>query len=380
MRSRSVTCLALVVALGFGVAACAEETFNPAIAAGADGVTVIDGKRSTPIKGMSGIDFLLPGALAAPLSDSAVVVIGQGQIGRIDGDGRSIITECTDCRGVAATDEFVVTTRKNFQPGEGFDIILLSHSLEPERAIPARRLSERSTIDYPPENTESPVTLAAAEDRVTVGYLSANGGVRAGPSVIAQYSYDGELLDSEYVDGILGQAAASPDGQFLAVGVGGSGGACITESAPQVLALDGLDPVDVGPFVPDEAAVGYRGPEAPWFLITDLYWQDHVVRVTGEVHGFASGPSAGGGSEVCEGYAEPEVWTRTVDVETNEVLDLRRATALATRWIGPECGDVIEVDGSAQPNVALVSRVKGEESVLGSYTRVALGNQSPGEC
>ncbi|MGH3988585.1 MAG: cupin domain-containing protein, partial [Pseudonocardiaceae bacterium] len=93
---------------------------------------------------------------------------------------------------------------------------------------------------YGAENTESPVTLAADPDSVTVGYLSRNGGNRRGPSIIAQYDHDGRLLRNVTVDGLVGRSAVSPNGRHLALEVSGSGGACVTVSRPVVVDLESL--------------------------------------------------------------------------------------------------------------------------------------------
>ena len=93
-------------------------------------------------------------------------------------------------------------------------------------------------------------------------------------SVVAQYDYQGNLLAHVSVAGILGRSAVSPDGRLLALGVGGSSGACITISEPVLVDLQSLGMQPVEPKVPaavidDSGAFG-----EPWFLLTDLIWRD----------------------------------------------------------------------------------------------------------
>jgi hypothetical protein len=105
-----------------------------------------------------------------------------------------------------------------------------------------------------------------------VGYLSRNGGVRRGPSIIAQYSTSDSLVRSISVDGIIGESSVSPDGRYLALGVGGSGGACVTVSDPVVVDLDRLRVQTVDPTVPAQALARADALTEPWFLMTDLVW------------------------------------------------------------------------------------------------------------
>lgn len=348
-----------------------EGRTNFVVASGPDGVAVIEGPNIVPLAGLNDPGFLIRGAMAVPVDGSTAAVLLDGRLAVVSRNGIEASADCRECSGLAASDAKIVTTRRNQQPGNGFDILTFTPALEVEVTVPARRLEERVTIDYVPENVESPVTLAASPERVTVGYLSLNGGVRRGPSIVAQYSHDGELLDSVVLDGILGAAAVSPDGQMLALGVGGSGGACITSSELVVLRLNDLETLDSGPPVPAPVSASTGGLDEPWLLLTDLLWNGAVLHAVGEA--FTTGNLRTGDCEI------PETWGRTFDTESGEVTDVPLENLRATRWLGPGCDDTLDVVGQYYDTVA-TTHIDGQEQVLGSYSTLALGQAQPARC
>jgi hypothetical protein len=372
----------VVALLSVCVAACTSDTAergdgkasgasnNFVVLSGEGGVALTDGQRLETVPGVAGPSFIQAGPLAVPIGDDTAAVMGAGQLAVVGLHRQPIVKDCQDCAGVALAGGLIVTSRTNFQPGEGFDLVFFRPDLSLDHSVPARRVPERRTIQFPAENTASPITLAAAGDRVTVGYLSKNGGVRAGPSIIAQYSTSGSLLDHVSVDGLIGQSSLSPDGRYLALGVGGSGGACVTSYYLVVVELEGLRVQTVDPAVPAAAQAGAASLSDPWFLMTDLVWDGPVVRATGEVHSPPEGES-------CDRH--PGIWTRSYDPATGAVKDARGKNASARRWIGPDCADVVEAVGGLS-DATVVARRGGKESSLGAYSRLALGRPAPATC
>jgi len=340
-----------------------------AIVFGDDGVAMTDGHWIEQLQ-LDSSEGIPPGPEAVGLDASRAAVVAADRIAVVSPDEPAVVAECADCAGIAATDEFVVTTRKNFVPGEGFDILLFSQDLGPVRTIPTQRLEERVTTSYPAENTASPITLAADDERVTVGYLSRVGGVRRGPSVVAQYDYEGQLLSSVLVDGIIGRSAVSPDGRHLAIGVGGSGGACITVSEPVVVDLQSLRVQIIEPTVPADIVVNSASLSQPWFMLTDLVWRESTLVATGEVHNPAPG-------EFCD--SEPDVWQRIFEPASGRLVDFGDLAARAIRWVGPECEHVLAVTAPWEA-AALVRTTDGPEQRLGSFDRISLGRPMPQEC
>lgn len=336
---------------------------------GADGVAMTDGRWIEPVP--LGIPEVPPvGPEAVGLDESTAAVLGVDQIAVVAPGNPPVVVDCAGCAGIAATDDHVVTTRKNFTPGEGFDIVVFDHDLAPVRTLAAQRLKERGTTDYPAENKASPIALAADAERVTVGYLSRVGGVRRGPSVVAQYDYDGRLLNSVLVDGIIGRSVVAPDGRYLALGVGGSGGACVTVSEPVIVDLQSLRVQPVEPAVPQGVAIDSRSLSEPWFMMTDLAWQEGTLVATGEVHNPAP-------EEFCD--PEPEVWQRSFEPATGRLNETGDRAARAIRWIGPGCEHVLAVTGPWE-DAALVRTTDGPEVRLGSYNRVSLDRFAPPDC
>lgn len=340
------------------------------VLSGENGLALTDGQWLETIPGVAGFPFLQAGPLAVPIGDSTAAIMGNGQLAVVGPHRKPIVKECKDCVGVAMTGGLIVTTRRNFQPGEGFDLVFFRPDLSLDHSVPARRVSERSTIQYPPEDTDPPVTLGATKDLITVGYLSRNGGVRRGPSIIAQYSTSGSLVRSTSVDGIIGASSVSPDGRYLALGVGGSGGACITVSNLVVVDLDRLRVQTVDPTVPAQALASADALTEPWFLMTDLVWNGGTVSATGQVHSPPEGAT-------CDPH--PTIWTRSFDPRTVQVKDVLGKDVSAQRWVGPGCTDVVEAVG-VLADATILARRGGKESRLGKYSRLSLGRSAPARC
>ncbi|RKT88765.1 hypothetical protein SAMN05421805_107275 [Saccharopolyspora antimicrobica] len=361
------------------LASCGSAASAPdfAVATGADGLTLVgaDWTQQVPGFGTSEASFFPPGdsdaEIAAPLDSARAVVVYADRVVVVARGAEPVVRDCAECTGVAVTDTDIVTTRTNHAPDNGFDLVLYDHELSAERVVPAQRLQERASTSLA-ENTESPVTLAADEDRITVGYLARDGGNRRGPSVIAQYDYAGQLLGSTKVDGLLGRSAVSPDGRLLAVGVGGSSGYCTNPYEPVIVDLATLRVREVEPAVPGTSP---DDPD-PWFELTDLVWAGETLLATGELH-VVRDPG-----EVCD--PEPEVWQRAIDPETGAPADSGGHQAISTRQVGPGCDHVVQTvnpsnpEGSSPDGDIVLRRVSGH--VLGDYSRISLGMPASAAC
>jgi hypothetical protein len=340
-----------------------------AVAFGVDGIAMTDGNWIEKIP-ITVTEVSIYRGEAVGLDASRAAVVAGDQIAVMSPGRPATVADCADCAGIAATDEFIVSTRKNYTPGEGFEILLFSHDGAPVRSIAARRLEERVTTTYPAENTESPITLAADPDRVTVGYLARAGGVRAGPSIVAQYDYQGNLLAHVSVAGILGRSAVSPDGRLLALGVGGSSGACVTTSEPFVVDLQSLQVRPIEPRVPAAVIDDSGSFSEPWFLLTDLIWRDTTLLATGEVHELAA-------EESCD--PDPEVWQRSFEPAAGRLVDTPDLGARAIRWVGPDCDHLLAITARWEDS-ALVRTTAGPEQRLGGFYRISLGRPVPADC
>ncbi|GGM60289.1 hypothetical protein GCM10011608_51670 [Micromonospora sonchi] len=333
------------------------------VAIGADGLALAGTDWLARVDGIEPAESDPRGQLVAGIDAARAAVVYADHIAVVQQHRPAIIADCVDCVGVAVTDRFIVTSRRNFTPGNGFDLVLFEHDLSTSRAVPAQRLEERATTDYPAENDESPITLAADEERITVGYVARDGGYRRGPSIIAQYAFDGRLLASTKIMGLLGRSAVSPDGRRLAVGAGGSSGYCHTHYAPVMIDLGSLRVQPVEPAVPQVDS----DTADPWFFLTDLQWAADKLIATGELH---NPPE----NDICD--PEPQIWQRTVDPTTGAPVDSGDHRAIFARWIGPGCDDVLTVGGNYPDRV--LSRGSGER--LGRYHRIGLGRPAPAGC
>jgi hypothetical protein len=338
-----------------------------AVVAGEDGVALVGDDWFEPVAGLDGSSAGYRGAMAVGVTASSAAVLAAGHIALVRAHQPAVVADCAKCAGIAVTDEFIVSSRKSVAPGNGIEIVLFTRDLKPSRTVSADRLEERTTTDYPAENTESPITLAAGAGRITLGYLSREGGNRRGPSVVAQYDFDGKLLGNASVGGTLGRSAVSPDGHRVALGVGGSSGACITLSSPVVVDLESLRVQKIQPDVPGVLPDSGR---LAWFMLTDLLWRENTLVATGEVHTPPEG-------ETCDPH--PQIWRRGFDPATGQVRDTGEQPADATRWIGPGCDDVLTASGGYQDAV-LLRKAKGTETKLGNYNHLRLGRPLPAEC
>jgi hypothetical protein len=167
----------------FLVASCGGSvgTSAPTVSLGVPrfAVVVTDGHWFEPVSGLTPT-LGYAGAYAIGLDGMSAAVMAADRIAVVRPHEPAVIADCADCSGIAATDKYIVTTKKNFRPGEGFDIVLFSRSLTSSRTVPTQRLEERATTAYPAENTDSPITFAADPNKITVGYLSRSGGDRRG--------------------------------------------------------------------------------------------------------------------------------------------------------------------------------------------------------
>jgi hypothetical protein len=341
-----------------------------AVVAGADEIAAVGGDWFEPVAGLHPSRSSYTGQVSVGVDETSAAVIGEDRIALVRPHRPALVADCADCSGIAAGNNRIVTTRKNFTPGEGFDIVEFSAELVPGRTVAAQRLAERGNTYYAAENTESPVTLAADSHSITVGYLSRNGGNRRGPSILAQYDYDGRLLRHVTVDGLVGSSAVSPDGRQLALDVSGSSGACVSVSRPVVVDLESLRVQPLRPEVPP--GVTTKDPlMEPWFTLTDLAWDGRELIATGEVN--TPTPE----EYTCD--ADPAVWQRRFDPATGKVVDSGGTFPQATRWVGPGCADVVSVKGRYSD--AVLARGIGDTGqTLGHYYDISLGRPAPAGC
>jgi hypothetical protein len=337
------------------------------VAVGQDGVALIGDGWFEPVAGVPADAYAWPGPVGVAVDARTAVLVDNGRIALVRAHEPATAIDCVDCAGVAFATGRIVTTRKNYTPGEGFDIVTFDAALQNEHSVRAERLAERAATEYPAENTESPITLAADERTVTVGYLSRNGGDRRGPSIVAQYDYTGRLLRNISVDGRVGRSVVSPDGSQLALDVDGSGGACITISRPTVIDLRTLGARQLQPEVP--SVVRAHDPlQPPWFDLTDMDWKAGTLVATGAA--MAPTPDEDSGCD-----KNPAIFERTFDVATGELRDTP-VTALATRRLGAACADVVTVVRNGDDVVL----DRGPDVRLGRYAKLGPAPSTDAGC
>lgn len=327
-----------------------------AVAWGEDGVALVGKDWIERLEGLSA-PYGLPGA---QVDAARIAVQVTDRVAMLRAHEPPVFAECVGCAGIAANGEYVVTTRVSYSPTNGFEFLLFPHDLSAPRVVAAERVEERAATTYPAENIQAPVTLAVGSDRIIVAYLSREGSYRRGPSIIAQYAFDGRLLDHIRVDAVLYGSAVSSDGRRLAIGVGGNSGYCHTTSTPIVVDLESLRVSRIAPAMPPATTETGRNP---WFTQVDLVWRDGNLIATGEVH---DPPPM----EVCD--EQPELWRREFDPAARTVKENGNRRTSAVRWFGPGCQDVVAVTRDGL--------VRGEGQRLGAYTGLVGGQAAPADC
>jgi hypothetical protein len=338
------------------------------VAGGDDGMAVVADEGVTPIS--APVVWGGGGPMVAAIDDDTAAVVGGDEIRLLRAGGEVVATsECVGCAGIAFDGERIVSTRAGAAPGGAFDIVSFDTALEEVPTVGADRVAERLTVDHPPENTEGPVTLALVGDTLTVAYLSLNGAHRGGPTVVAQHSLDGELLESTTVPGVIIDSAPAPDREHLALAVGGFGGACITSSELEILTLQGLEALEVGSSLPPEADDGAGPLDEPWVQHDSLVWSGDAVHALGEVHR----PPV---EEVCD--PQPTTVRHVVDTGSGDEEVGSSDGVVAERWLGDDCDDRVELV-LAEP---FTYELRSPSGVVepGAYRRIEGGHDRPDGC
>jgi hypothetical protein len=334
----------MLVVLGVFVASCSGDRSNPRSLSAQDsrpdfaivtddegGAAVVTGSEVVRV------DRLEPLGLSfAGYDESHVAFAGGDRVGLVARDGSFEQTSCVRCAGVFVYGDEIITARDNYQPGGGFDVVRLGPDLETRSVTPARRLTERIASDSLGENLYGvPSVVASSSDRFWVVYMSRNGGARGGPELVVSYDWSGRLRGHVKVPGLLLESALSSDGRYLAVGYGGSGGACVTRVD---LGIVDLKAMSFTPGTVDELPAGVDVPvgsfSGGWFFAKELSWEGTTVSAVGEVHV----PDDSGCDE------DPETWTRTYDTATTEYRDTRPASEVTVGAFGESCADWVTMD------------------------------------
>ena len=127
--------------------------------------------------------------------------------------------------------------------------------------------------------------LAADDDAAYVAYLSRNGYVRAGPTVVAAYGLDGQDRGSVLEDGLVYDQSLAPGGRHLALSVGGNSGACVTSTRLVVLDTTTMTSLGTDPALPKSA-------HAPTGSLSGIWFQDAWLTWRGPEHGRRHGRPA----------------------------------------------------------------------------------------
>nr|WP_157527234.1 hypothetical protein [Kibdelosporangium sp. MJ126-NF4] len=343
---------------------------NFIVAVGDSGIAIAGDNWIEYIPELDASSLSNAGPLSVSLDDGTAAVAGFGRVGIVRPHASAIFAECPSCRGVAAAGRFIVTTDVGLGGRHAIEIKFFDRDMKLDHSSYAPYAPESNAYTKGDDAGQYPITLGATVDKIVVGYLSQSGGSRRGASLIGQYALDGKLLGSVLVNGVIGSSALSHDGRYLALGVGGSGGACITVSDPMIIDLTIMRAVTLAPRFPSDVEAAVTHGNDAWFMLTDVYWRDDIVVVTGEIH--APGPG-----QSCD--PAPRMWRRDVDANSGEIRRSELPASLPTRWLGPGCDDGFTVAAHDMQRV-LVRRLSGVQSRLGHYYRITLGHAESAAC
>jgi hypothetical protein len=294
-------------------------------------------------------------AAAVAVSDDTVAAFHDDGVVLVHADGSSDSAACDGCHGLAWSGSGLVTLRDDEIEGGVFDIVFLDDHLEERSSSTAQRITERSE-DFTEPDEIGVELLAANEDTVWVAYPDRYGFGRGGSRAIAAYGRDGQLIGSTSVGGLLYDDALSPDGRYLAVADGGSGGACVTDASLDVVDLVRLRTLDTEPRIPVDAAYATDPDHLYALLFTgqELVWDGGDVLVGG----YASVGNAPGDCD-----QSPMLFTRRFDPEA-QLFEDEQAEGRIALPTGLGCDDLLVIGsqdfGAAQLHLS-TGEVLGDE-------------------
>lgn len=350
---------------GGGDTPAAARPMPFAVAWGYEGTVLTDGAQLTPLSNAT-FEQLRSGAFGAQVGDDHAVVVTPDELHLIDRSGQVRSVDCVGCMGVAVDDGEIVTAHRPTTDDDSFALEVFDDRLTPLRTIAAPRVGGPSQFEG--GSSPAPAMLAASDGRFTVSYLSADAIEEGGPSVVAQYSAEGEPLAHLIVEGTVDQASVSPDAGMLAIAVARGYDTCDPPSRPFLLQLDGLEEVKLGEPVPPELEGSGLS-----FRTTDLHWDGEVLIASGQVSRDLSGSTE---DDPCD--AQPGLWRLRYDRGSDKTSYSPGGPLLAQRLLGEDCATSISIHAAVdQPT--LVGSGGGDATELGEYRELALG-APPSSC
>jgi hypothetical protein len=272
--------------------------------------------------------------LALDLGDELVVVdLATGAMSR---------RSCLACVGVAVLGDSIVSVDSSFTMLEFDDDLVL------RRTTPVPHVTEPRKPDTE-EFAPTPTVIGALDGRVAMTYLATNAIVRGGPEILSLYELDGTLARSWTVDGLISSVQPDTDGTRLVLGVGGSGGACNTLSAPVIVDAAAGAPADM---LDDED----KRRDFMDLRATDLWWNGSEIVAVGLLSGMSDNGDCG---------LDHVLWRISVDGEAEEAeIDAIESY----RIIGSGCDRALIVDSQDDPRLDAV--VDGRRRPMGDYTSI----------
>ena len=330
-RTSKKACFATFALTHILLSACSDSSKSAptaahgfAIIADKSGIAVTTDTTLTRLKEFSENDRARYGTSAVWLDSNTAVVLSGTVLAQVTADGVSTVAHCDECRGLALYGEHIYTTRANYRPGDGFDIVTFDRRLNETGSIPASRLIERAGRVQNDESSSLARMIGATPESIYIAYVSRHGGARHGPSVLAQYSHTGELQNHLLIDGLVRDAATSPDMKYVALTSSGSSGACVNPSDVRVVDLATLTELHTDPDIPAESGVTHGG----WFEARTLTWSGNRLTSVGELHD----PP---GEDVCD--PQPQIWSRTYDPAGQAFTDEIAQETVGLQVVGPSC-------------------------------------------
>ena len=319
-------------------------------------VNVVNGETVTPVRLPSGVtgDHWRS---AIAVSQDAIAYLAAGWAVVVDKDATARAVPCERCESLGWTGSGLVATHARLEEGRGFEILSIGTGVSGTNVAVAQREADRFGLsDGSEEFSVAPEILAANDQTVWLNFMDTRiGNARGGTTVLSAYGLDGTLEGTTRIDGSVYASAVSPDGRFLAVNAGGSGGACVNIGHLEVVELAQMRPRVTGLPLPVEALSEANG-EQPWLDVQHIWWEGQRVHVVSDVkQDYTS----------CSEYEQ--AWEHIVDVETQIVADQRvsvGARGFDAAFAGSRCEDQVVVgakgvrrDGGAVTLIAASSSV-----------------------
>lgn len=356
--------------------ASAPATLPYSITRESDALVVRRGGSGLPIEA----DLDVPDAHnVVPVPGDRFAVLAGRKLAVLDSQGAGpIVAVDPDCGSLTNVGErlLMICPGSDIQ-GSEFRVGIFDLALNEVDRLELNRVHERAGVKPRDGNDGPPTLLAAGPEVMWIAYTDRKGWGRWGSRLIAKHDYQGRVLATLRLDGVIYDSTQSPDGRYLAMFAGGSSGAYDTLGNLRVIDLGSMTTLNTAPDAPAAAMRDSQALDDIYFTGSELHWIDseHLIAVGATEHHAKMGTD------------RPRLWwERRFDVGGLGVTDRAIPEPAADGeqgWLGPGCDDVIEPVSRDSGGVLMQDGLRirqGDQSRTLTDAWLLYGAPKPKEC